>query len=136
MLKNVIGAIVGSQVTKSVPAAGGTAGAVLGSAIPFVLKRLSIPAMVAIGAGGYFYKKYSDKKKVEQSEVQTAGTSIDGDSLKELPKPKKTTKSTKKTPVKAKSKTTPSKEAEIAGSPPAPLVNGGGVAPTPVPTSG
>lgn len=130
MLRNVIGALVGSQVTKQVPIAGGTAGALLGSAIPFALKRMSLPTMIAVGAGGYLFKKMRDDKRARDSEVQIAGTSIDGDSIEALPKPK----AAKKTKPKAKTASR-SRKAEMAGSPEAPLVNGGGVAMPPVPTN-
>ncbi|EAQ29135.1 hypothetical protein NAP1_00145 [Erythrobacter sp. NAP1] len=130
MLRNVIGALVGSQVTKQVPIAGGTAGALLGSAIPFALKRMSLPTMLAVGAGGYFLKKYRDDKRARESEVQIAGTSIDGESMDALPE----TKPARKTKSKAKS-TSRSRKADMAGSPPAPLVNGGGIGMPTVPTN-
>ncbi|MEE4201454.1 hypothetical protein [Erythrobacter sp.] len=128
MLRNLVGALVGSQVTKQIPIAGGTAGAILGSAIPFALRRMSLPVILAVGAGGYFYKKHLDKKRVEESEVQVGGTSIDGKSLDKLPA---------ETPVgETDGKTKPAKDVADAGSPYAPLVSGGGVDATPVPVNG
>jgi len=70
MLKNIIGAAVGSKLAKQ-PAKGGAAGAALATAVPFVLSRISLPAMVVLGAGGYLTKRFLDKKKREDAS-QTA----------------------------------------------------------------
>lgn len=63
MLKNVIGSIIGSQVANKNPGAGGAAGAVLASAIPFVISRMRISTMVMLGLGGYLAKKYYDENE-------------------------------------------------------------------------
>jgi len=49
MIRKLIGAAIGASVAKKHPAAGGVTGAVLASAVPFVLTRLSLPAMVGGG---------------------------------------------------------------------------------------
>ena len=68
MLGKIIGATIGGKIAKQTSSMGGTTGAMLGAAAPFVLSRISIPAMLVIGAGGYFAKKYFDKKGKEQPE--------------------------------------------------------------------
>ena len=65
MLKNIIGASIGSHLTKK-PAAGGALGATLATAVPFVLSRMSLPTMAALGVGGYLVKRHLDKKKSEE----------------------------------------------------------------------
>ncbi len=70
MIKQVIGAAIGSKVAKQTPAIGGATGAALGAAVPFIISRLSIPAMVVMGAGGYVAKRYFDRKKSEEATQQ------------------------------------------------------------------
>lgn len=62
MLKNILGAAIGAQLVRHDPVKGGLAGAVTASAVPMVLSRLSLPALVAIGLGGYLLKKKHDEK--------------------------------------------------------------------------
>jgi hypothetical protein len=78
MIRQIIGAAIGSKLAKQTPAVGGAAGAAIGSVVPFVISRLSIPTMIAVGAGGYFAKRFWDKKQAEDNEVQLAGTSVKG----------------------------------------------------------
>ncbi|MBV7258716.1 hypothetical protein [Erythrobacter crassostreae] len=63
MLGKIIGAAVGGSVAKQSKSIGGTTGAVIGAAVPFVLSRMSLPAMVALGVGGYVAKKYFGKSE-------------------------------------------------------------------------
>lgn len=67
MLGKIIGAGLGAKVAERTKSIGGPAGAAIGAAAPLILRRLSIPAMLAIAAGGYAYKKYSDKKEAENA---------------------------------------------------------------------
>lgn len=62
MLKKIIGGVVGAKLAKKSPKISGTTGAALGAAVPLVLARASLPAMVALGVGGYFAKRWFDKK--------------------------------------------------------------------------
>ncbi|MEM7665874.1 MAG: hypothetical protein AAF250_08455 [Pseudomonadota bacterium] len=71
MLRNIIGAAIGSKFAKNSPAVGGATGAAIATAVPFVLSRLSIPGMLALGVGGYVAKRYFDKKNTE-TEQETA----------------------------------------------------------------
>lgn len=61
MIRRMIGAAIGARVAKSHPALGGATGAMLVSAVPFVISRVSLPAMVALGVGGYVAKRYMEK---------------------------------------------------------------------------
>ncbi|MEE4206252.1 MAG: hypothetical protein V2I39_08165 [Erythrobacter sp.] len=67
MLRSLIGAAVGSKLAKRYPVLGGTTGVVVARAAPFILKRISIPAMLAMGAGGYMAKRYFDKQEGAES---------------------------------------------------------------------
>lgn len=76
MIGKIIGAALGAQAAKKSRNVGGTTGAVLGAAVPFVLRRMSIPAMLAIGAGGYAAKKMFDKKQAEDTTRSLSGTKV------------------------------------------------------------
>ena len=67
MIRKMIGAAIGARVAKGHPALGGATGAMLAAAVPFVVSRVSLPAMVAVGVGGYVAKRYLDRKAAEQA---------------------------------------------------------------------
>lgn len=83
MLSKIVGATIGGNIAKKTKNIGGTTGAEIGAAAPIVLSRLSIPAMVAMGVGGYFVKKYLDKNKGDE----TVGAKDTG-SIASIPQPK------------------------------------------------
>ncbi len=63
MIGKLIGAFAGNQIAKSTRGGvGGQAGAALGFIAPAILRRMSLPMMAVLGAGGYFAKKYMDKQ--------------------------------------------------------------------------
>ncbi|UYH55103.1 hypothetical protein N6L26_00590 [Qipengyuania sp. SS22] len=64
MIGKVIGAFVGDRLAKQTGGIGGASGAALGVVATSVLRRMSLPAMVALGVGGYVVKKVIDKKQV------------------------------------------------------------------------
>ncbi|GMN03390.1 hypothetical protein [Erythrobacter sp. MTPC3] len=68
MLGKIIGAAVGGKLAKQTSGIGGTTGAMIGAAAPFVLSRISIPAMIALGVGGYAAKKFFGKDKSSSDE--------------------------------------------------------------------
>ena len=63
MIGKLIGAVLGAKAADHMRGVSGTSGAILGAAAPVVLRRLSLPAMLAIAAGGYAYKRYTDKRE-------------------------------------------------------------------------
>ena len=73
MLKNVIGAVLGSKLAPKSPTTGSATGAMLASAVPFVISRLSIPTMIALGAGGYLVKRAIDKNAEEKQPEEKKG---------------------------------------------------------------
>lgn len=76
MIKNMIGAAMGSSLAKSTPITGGAAGAAIASAVPFVISRMSIPALITVGVGSYFAKRYFDKRKADQPADEGSKKSI------------------------------------------------------------
>ena len=72
MFRQIIGAAVGSRIAAQAPAVGGATGVAIATAIPFVLSRMSIPAMLVIGAGGYVAKRYFEKNMDENGEQSAA----------------------------------------------------------------
>ncbi len=68
MLRQIIGAALGSKVAAQAPAIGGATGVAIATAVPFIVSRMSIPAMLVIGAGSYAAKRYFDTKKAEAEE--------------------------------------------------------------------
>ena len=67
MIKNVLGAVLGAQLAKKTSKVDNGTGAVLGSLAPMVIARMSLPTMVAFGAGGYLLKRYRDKQAAPQT---------------------------------------------------------------------
>lgn len=66
MIGKLIGAFVGGKAAQQARGIEGPTGAILGVVAASALRRLSIPAMVALGAGGYLAKKYFDRQGTEQ----------------------------------------------------------------------
>lgn len=75
MIGKIIGAFVGDKVAKQTSGVGGATGAALGVVASTVLRRMSLPAMIALGAGGYVVKKLIDKN--EQKRSATAANDTD-----------------------------------------------------------
>ena len=74
MFRQIIGAALGSKLAKQAPAVGGATGAAIATAVPFVLSRMSIPAMLVLGAGGYAAKRYFGNKEQETKTNKLAAT--------------------------------------------------------------
>lgn len=67
MIGKIIGAFVGDKLAKQTSAVGGAGGAALGVVAATALRRLSLPAMIALGAGGYVAKKLIEKNEREKA---------------------------------------------------------------------
>ena len=61
MLGKILGAVIGKK------AAGGTSGALLGAAGATMLKRASVPTLLAVTVGGYAFKKWRNKRDAEKA---------------------------------------------------------------------
>ncbi len=62
MIGKIIGAAAGAKAAQQTSSIGGPLGAALGAAAPFVLRKMSIPAILAVAAGGYAIKKFTENK--------------------------------------------------------------------------
>ena len=66
MIGKVIGAFVGDKLAKQTSSVGGASGAALGVVAAAALRRLSLPAMLALGAGGYVAKKLYERNEAKK----------------------------------------------------------------------
>lgn len=62
MIGKIIGGIVGARMADRVRGVNEPTGALLGIGAAALARRLSLPAMLAIAAGGYAFKRYQDKQ--------------------------------------------------------------------------
>jgi hypothetical protein len=62
MLTKVLGAFLGGKAAERTRGIGGPTGAALGVLVPVIIRRMSWPAMVALGIGGYVAKKVIDRE--------------------------------------------------------------------------
>lgn len=74
MLKNILGAVVGAQLAKKSDKVDNGTGAILGSIAPALIARMSLPAMIAIGAGGYLLKRHRDQQAANGTAPATPAT--------------------------------------------------------------
>lgn len=81
MLGKILGAFAGKKAAEHSGAIGGAGGAVLGAAGATLLKRASLPTLLAVTAGGYALKKWKDKRdkaaaKRKSFETPPAGAAV------------------------------------------------------------
>lgn len=63
MIGKIIAAVLGDKLASQTKGMSGASGAALGVVAATVLRRMSLPAMIALAAGGYAAKKYSEKNQ-------------------------------------------------------------------------
>lgn len=78
MIGKIIGALAGAEASKYTKSIGGTGGAILGAVAVPVIARMRIPALLALGAGGYLAKKMIDKQPAQPRETTAAPTTTNG----------------------------------------------------------
>ena len=71
MIGKLIGAFAGAEAAKHTSKIGGTGGAILGAVAVPIISRMRIPALLALGAGGYLASKLANKGK-KSSSAETA----------------------------------------------------------------
>ncbi len=81
MLGKILGAILGKKAAAHTSAIGGTGGALLGAAGATMLKRASVPTLVAVTVGGFAFKKWKERRdkaeaKRKSFETPPAGAAI------------------------------------------------------------
>ena len=74
MIGKILGAIAGSQVAEQTGKVSGPMGAVLGAGSVALIKRLSIPTLVAVTVGGYAFKKWQDSRSAERAKRKSFET--------------------------------------------------------------
>lgn len=74
MIGKIFGAVAGAKMAQHSRNVGGTGGALLGAAAVPLIRRMSLPAMLVLGAGGYAYKKWSDRREAEQAKRKSFET--------------------------------------------------------------
>ena len=62
MIGKLIGAVAGAKAAEHVRGIGGAGGALLGAAAPAVIRRLGPLGLIAALAGGYAFKRYSERR--------------------------------------------------------------------------
>ena len=63
MIGKMIGAAIGARAAQSAGGVSSPGGALLGAGAVAVARRLGPLGLLAAAAGGYAYKRYSDKRK-------------------------------------------------------------------------
>ena len=83
MIGKIIGAYMGDRLAKKTSTGiGGAGGAALGVIAATALRRVSLPAMLAIGAGGYLAKKLTEKNTKAASETTVDAKPVEKNSAK------------------------------------------------------
>jgi len=67
MIGKIIGAALGAKAAEHTRGVGGAGGALLGVSAAAMLRRMSLPAMLAVAAGGYAFKRYKDRQDKKPS---------------------------------------------------------------------
>lgn len=71
MIGKIIGAVAGSKVADRMSNVSGPFGAAAGVVTATALRRMPLPALIVLGAGGYLAKKVFDKKQAGPSTTPT-----------------------------------------------------------------
>jgi len=79
MIGKIIGGIAGAKAANHIRGVNEPGGALLGIGAAALARRLSLPAMLAIAAGGYAFKRYKDSQdskpaRKRQPKVQPSAT--------------------------------------------------------------
>ncbi|MFK4003024.1 hypothetical protein [Qipengyuania sp. NPDC077563] len=63
MIGKIIGAYMGDKLAKQTSGLEGASGAAIGVIAATALRRMSLPAMLALGAGGYLAKRLAERSE-------------------------------------------------------------------------
>ena len=66
MIGKIIGAYMGDKLAKQTSGLEGPSGAAIGVIAATALRRRRLPAMLALGAGGYLAKKLAERSETAQ----------------------------------------------------------------------
>ncbi len=76
MIGKIIGALAGAQAAQSMRGVNGPVGAILGATSVAMVRRMSLPALVAVAAGGYMWKRMQEKGKAAEGSAGPAKASL------------------------------------------------------------
>jgi len=81
MRGKIFGAMAGKTAAEHTGALGGKSGALLGFAGATLVKRMSLPGLIAVTVGGYALKKYKARRDAEEArhrrfETPPAGATV------------------------------------------------------------
>lgn len=62
MIGKIIGGVVGAKAADHIRGINEPGGALLGIGAAALARRMSLPAMLALAAGGYAFKRYKDRQ--------------------------------------------------------------------------
>jgi hypothetical protein len=74
MLGKIFGAMAGKTTAEHSGAMGGKTGALLGMAGATMLRRMSLPGLIAVTVGGYALKKWKNKRDAEAAKRRSFET--------------------------------------------------------------
>jgi surface antigen len=74
MLGKILGGIAGAKAAKHSNKVGGATGALLGAAAGSIIRRASIPGLIAMTVGGYALKKWKDRRDAETAKRKSFET--------------------------------------------------------------
>jgi hypothetical protein len=74
MIGKVLGAVAGLQIAGHTSSVSGPMGAVLGASSVALIRRLSIPTLLALTVGGYAFKKWQDKRDADAAKRKSFET--------------------------------------------------------------
>lgn len=74
MIGKILGGVAGAKAAKGSRGVGKPRGALMGMASVALLRRMSLPVLVAAAAGGYVLKKRNDKRASEQAKRKSFET--------------------------------------------------------------
>jgi len=74
MLGKILGGILGARAAEQSGRMGGASGAVLGAVAGSVIRRASIPGLIALTVGGYALKKWKNRRDAEAAKRKSFET--------------------------------------------------------------
>ena len=74
MLGKILGGIAGARAARHTNKVGGMSGALMGAVAGSALRRASLPALLALTAGGYALKKWKDKHDAAEAKRKSFET--------------------------------------------------------------
>ena len=74
MLGKILGGIAGKQAAEHSGRMGGASGMVLGAVAGSIIRRASLPGLIAFTVGGYALKKYKKRREREEAKRRSFET--------------------------------------------------------------